>query len=331
MKTASRMRRALVTGATGFIGRRLVDRLVAGGVEVVAFQRSGGHFFPATVESVQGDVCREDQVAAACARVDVVFHLAALVTFDPRRRDELVRVNGGGTAAVLAAAMRAGVKRCVVAGSAATLGVSWAARFPRHEDASPPPEQVARNPYMESKLACERAAFDCPPRMPVVVVNPTTVFGPGDRTLNSGTLFRQVTTWPVLPVPPGGTNAVDVDDVVDGLVAAASRGTPGRRHVLAGQDLTFAEVISTIARVTGRNPVMVPVPAAARLPFEAAARVASAVSGGRFLTPQIVGDLFGFKHFACERARRDLGWYPRYSFADSAARAWEWYRREGLL
>ncbi|MCI0474789.1 MAG: NAD-dependent epimerase/dehydratase family protein, partial [Anaerolineales bacterium] len=110
--------KALVTGATGFIGRRLVEKLQRDGVEVIALVRNAPRGLPDGVRVARGDILDPDSLGDAGAECDRLYHLAALITFDARRRAELARVNGQGTANVLSAARRWNVARTVVVSSA---------------------------------------------------------------------------------------------------------------------------------------------------------------------------------------------------------------------
>jgi len=322
--------RAFVTGATGFIGRRLVERLCKDGAEVIALVRSERPGLPEGVRTVRGDILALESLQEAGAGCDRLYHLAALITFDPRRREELLRVNGGGTANVLAAARRWKVARTVVVSSACTVGLSDSSDRVLDED-SPLREGLAEhNPYLASKQAAEKAAMAAAREQAVVVVNPTTVFGPGDYSLNSGTLVLKVARSWVLPVPPGGSNVVDVDDVVEGILAAGERGQSGRRYILGGANLTFAEILDTAAVAVGHRPLFIRVPGWTRAPMAAAAWMAGALGRSRFLTPQIVSDLFAFKYYSSHRAKQELAWTPRRPFRETVVRAWDFYRREGL-
>jgi dihydroflavonol-4-reductase len=242
-----------------------------------------------------------------------------------------MRQNGDGTALILDAARKWGVAKTVIVSSACTLGLSTTPDAVLDETATASPFLARANPYLASKLRAEDEAMRRAREMEVVMVNPTTVYGRGDRTLNSGTLVAQVARSPVVPVPPGGGNVVDVDDVARGILAAAEQGRSGRRYVLGGENLSFAANIETITRVVGRRPVMVPLPAWTRCAAVAAARVASAMPGGRFLTPQIVADLYAFKYYSTARAAAELNWRPRVPFEESVRQAWEFYRKEGLI
>jgi dihydroflavonol-4-reductase len=124
---------------------------------------------------------------------------------------------------------------------------------------------------------------------------------------------------------------VDVDDVVGGILAAAERGESGRRYVLGGENLPFGRIMATIARVTGSRGRRMPVPRIARRPMQAAAWLLMRVTGSRFLTPQIVGDMFAWKYYSSERAAAELGWTPGYRFEQSVQRAWDYYVKQGLL
>jgi len=323
--------RAFVTGATGFIGRRLVAQLITQGAEVTALVRGADHGLPDAVRTCRGDVLDRGSLQHAAPGFDRLYHLAALITFDPRRRQELMSVNGDGTANVLDMARHRGIARCVVVSSACTLGLSASPDELRDEESEPAVELVERNPYMASKIECEKAASAAAESHDVVVVNPTTVYGPGDVSLNSGALMQKVAGSVVLPVPPGGSNAVDVDDVVAGIIAAGERGQSGRRYALGGCNLRYRAIFATIASVIGRRVTLVPLPSCARIPLELAAWAAGRVTGNRFLTPQIIGDMFAFKYYDCSRAHSELDWQPQHTFDATVRRAWQFYVDAGLI
>ncbi|HVP12471.1 MAG TPA: NAD-dependent epimerase/dehydratase family protein [Phycisphaerae bacterium] len=324
---------AFVTGASGFIGRRLVQQLVRQGHRVTALLHRDAQELPTAVATVRSAL--EDgpgRLAEAMAGHDTVFHLAAQVSFDPRKLPELLRVNGEGTQAVLAAAREAGVARTVVVSSACTIGLSDRADRVLDEDVPFELRLETRNPYLQSKRVTEAYAVEAAQRGQwVTIVNPSTVFGPGDRSLNSGTLVRQVALSPAVPVPPGGSNVVDVDDVADGIVAASLRGQPGRRYILGGVNLRFREIVDRIAGVIGRRPILIPLPSAARYPMTLAAWLVQRVTGSRLITPQIINDTFAFKFYSSHRAEAELGWQAKRDFTATVAAAWEYYRHENLI
>lgn len=327
------MKRAFITGATGYIGRCLVRKLASRGVSITAMVRPGAAQPMDEVQSFAGDLFSPiDQLTDAMRGHDVLFHLAAAVSFAPSAREELERVNSEGTRRILDAAKAADVGRVVVVSSACTIGLSASASHPLDENAPFNEALSQRNPYLASKYLAERHAMDAADRgRHVVIVNPTTVFGPGDRTLNSGTMFQQIARARVMPVPPGGTNVVDVSDVCDGLIAAAQRGHCGRRYILGGHNAHFAELFREIARRIGRSPLFVPIGNYARLPMRGMAWAIQHATGSRIITPQIVDDTFAYKFYSNHRAAVDLNWSPKTPLSETLSAAWEYYKREGLI
>ncbi len=323
--------KAFVTGATGYIGRRLVERLLRDGVATTALVRTSGHGLPEGVRTVVGDILAPASLADVGEGQDRLYHLAGMITFDAAKREDLLLVNERGTMNALALAEQWGVRRTVVVSSACTIGLSFDPHVMLDEE-SPMCEALAcANPYLESKRGLERAARAAASSRAVMIVNPTTVYGPGDRTLNSGTLVKTIARSPIIPVPPGGSNVIDVDDVVEGIVAAGEKGLSGRRYILGAHNLAFKEIFSTIAAAVGKRPLLLPVPKALRFPLSLAATLLGKMTGSRFVTPQIIGDLFAFKYYSSARARQELQWSPRYSFTQTIERAVAYYRGEGLI
>ncbi|HOT30077.1 MAG TPA: NAD-dependent epimerase/dehydratase family protein [Candidatus Ozemobacteraceae bacterium] len=323
----------LLTGATGFIGETLVPCLLREGMSVSALVRSPDCRLPTGVNRIHGDILDPDLEAKLPPGIDGLVHMAALITFDASRLNDLMMVNGEGTRRLLAAAERVGIRRVTVVSSACTLGISEDPAKILDESSVPAAALVNRNPYMASKLEEEKAALECQKRgrCEVVIVNPTTVFGAGDRTMNSGTMIRKVHGSRIVPLPPGGTNVVDVRDACAGILSAHLNGTPGRRYVLGGVNLTFAGLVREIAGQFPGRRLLVPVPRFARWFVSVGASVAARCAGGRFLTPQILEDLFLYKYYSHALAERDLGYRPRFGIGETLRSAIEYYRREGLL
>jgi len=249
--------RALVTGASGFIGGHVVAALIESGAEVRAFDLRA----PARdVEFVAGDVLDPEAVGRALDGCDAIFHLAAIYSYARADLSVMEAVNVTGTRTVLEAAVRAGVRRFVHTSSCATCG-PVAGR--RATEADHPPASELRVPYRRTKLDGERLALDAAREgLDVVVVNPTVPVGPGDkRPTPTGKMIADVAHGRARGyLARSALNIVSVDDVARGNVLAYERGRPGERYLLGGEDMSIREVFAEIARTAGRKPPLVGIP-----------------------------------------------------------------------
>ena len=249
--------KALVTGAAGFIGSHVVAALAAAGASVRAFDLRVPHELPSGVELWQGDLLDRDALRRALAGCDTVFHLAALYSYSPRDAAAMERVNVEGTRVLLE---EAGARRIVHTSSCGTCGpVAGRAAT----EADQPAAWELRVPYKRTKLAGERLALAAAARgADVVVVNPTTPVGPGDR--------RPTPTGKMVADVAGGRaraylarsalNIVAVEDVARGHLLACERGRTGQRYLLGGENLSMKDTFAAIADAAGRRPPRLAVP-----------------------------------------------------------------------
>lgn len=272
--------RALVTGAAGFIGAHVVAELAAGGAQVRAFDRQPAPDPPAGVEPVLGDVLDPGAVRAAMEGCDAVFHLAAVYSFVRSDAAAMEAVNVRGTRTVLDAAARTpSVRRVVHTSSCATCGP--VPGRPATEDDAPPAWEL-RVPYKRTKVQGEQLALTAAAEgLDVVVVNPTTPVGPGDRRPTpTGKMIADVAAGRARGYLRGGAmNVVAVQDVAAGHRRAFEHGRPGRRYLLGGENLSMRELFACVARAAGRRPPVVGVPWSFALAGAFAARAALAPLG----------------------------------------------------
>jgi dihydroflavonol-4-reductase len=248
--------RALVTGASGFIGSHVVAALAAAGVEARGFDREQ----PTSHEGVVGDILERETLARAMRGCDAVLHLAAVYSYSRARAREMHAVNVDGTRAVLEAAARAGVRRVVHTSSCATCGP---VRGRPATEADAPPSWELAVPYKRTKLEGERLALTAArDGLDVVVVNPTTPVGPGDRgPTPTGKMVADVAHGRARAYLIGAAlNVVAVEDVAAGHLLAHDRGRSGERYLLGGENLPLREVFATVAHATGRRPPRIGVP-----------------------------------------------------------------------
>ncbi|HTE52213.1 MAG TPA: NAD-dependent epimerase/dehydratase family protein [Kofleriaceae bacterium] len=248
---SSAQRTFLVTGATGFLGEHVARVAVARGHSVRGLARSPSPVLSELgVEELRGDVTCAEEVAAAAAGCEGVFHLAGLVSRDPDDGQRMMRVHVDGTRTVLRECARAGVRRVVIASSSGTVAVSRLEAV-HDEAAGYATEVVAGWPYYCSKIYQEKVAHELGEELgiEVVVVSPSLLLGPGDRRQSSTQDVQRFLRRQIPIVPPGGLNFVDVRDAAEATVAAMEHGRAGERYLLGGPNWTFREFFGRLERV----------------------------------------------------------------------------------
>jgi len=323
--------RVFVTGATGFIGRVFVGKLIERGDEVVALVRDKNHNLPKGVNLAYGDIMFRDSLKEAGRGCKMLYHLAAIVSFNREDSTQLILVNGQGTFNVLSASLGWGVEKAVVLSSACAMGLSRRREILLDENSQPTRVCIRNNPYLQSKLLAESHAFSFTDRLKVVVVNPSTVYGPGDWRLNSGTLIKNIAGSSVVPVPSGGGNVVDVEDAAEAIILAGEKGVSGKRYIVGGHNMLFKDIFEDIACAIQRHPAFILLPPWARLPMSFSAGFFGRFINRGFVTPQIINDMFLFRYYSTRLALEELGFRPRYTFRESLDRAWAFYLVNGLI
>ena len=254
----------LVTGATGFLGQTLVPMLRGAGHEVRALVRSGAAVAGAA-ESVKGDVRDLDSVKRALVGVEGVYHLAGLVSRDPADARKMYELHVDGTRHLLEAAEKAGVKRIVLASSSGTIGVSRTRRVAVETD-DYPIETVGKWPYYLSKIYEEKVALEHARRgLPVIVMNPSLLLGPGDARMSSTQDIFRFLMGRIPVMPRGGISFVDVRDAAQAFVAALTRGNVGERHLLGAANWEFHEFFARLGRIAHKPPPMLRLPSSLKV------------------------------------------------------------------
>jgi len=239
--------RILVTGATGFIGARLLARLAVECDFLRVLRRESSNTGPIKnikFEDFVGDVTDPDDVSSAVKDCDYVFHVAASVSYWDKHNKEQYDINVNGTKNIVAACLEHKVRRLIHTSSIVAIGVG--------EKGSFADEKTGYNlkkyniSYCDTKrLAEEEVRRGIERGLDAVIVNPGAVFGPGDTRRYRGHLYGG-RVWLHYFYVGGGIATVDVDDVVDGHIRAWKKGRKGERYILASENLTFKEISAGI-------------------------------------------------------------------------------------
>lgn len=254
--------RAFLTGGTGFIGSHVARVLVERGWDVVALVRSPERAtflreMGATL--VGGDITEPATLGAPMRRCDVVFHLAAWYAIGATDRQRMYEVNVTGTENVLTEAVEAGVGRVVVCSSVAAKG-----RAPEGEIIDEQTRHAGSfaSLYEETKWLGQRVAEEMAGGgLPIVIVLPGAVYGPGDPSV-LGVLFRSFARGWLLAAPAldGAFSWVHMDDVAAGIVSAQERGADGEQYILGGDNATVSDLFGRVSPIVGIRPPRVRIP-----------------------------------------------------------------------
>lgn len=326
------MNTVLVTGATGFLGRHLISRLIAGGNRVRAYARPGWKASGeprAPVETIYGDIRDADMLARASRGCDTVFHTAAIVSFRSSGREELLDVNAGGTRAVVSACLRSGVGRLVHTSSVAAVGLRADGGLADETTEFNWPPSLT---YRWSKHLAEQEVLGGISRgLNAVIVNPAVIIGPGDLYMHGGQLVRDAVRGRLVAYTRGGMNLVSVEDVADGHLRAAALGSSGSRYILGGVNLTHREAFEFVTGIVGGRRPMIGIPRWGVLAAAHAAELFAGVTGtSPLITPDLVAGAGTCQWFSIARARNELSYRP-VSLEKSIHDAYIWYRERNLL
>ena len=324
----------LVTGATGFVGAAVARALVKTGQNVRVLARPNSdrrNLQGLKVEIAEGSLDDAKSLAAAVEGCRYLFHVAAdyrLWVPDP---EAMYRVNVHGTRELMLAAQAAGVERIVYTSSVAVLGI---VRGGIADEDTPSRAADMIGPYKLSKFEAEAAVRELIKSrdLPAVIVNPSTPIGPGDvKPTPTGKVILQAARGRMPAFVDTGLNVAHVDDVALGHLLAAQSGKIGRRYILGGENMSLAEILTEVARVTGRRPPVLRFPHLAVLPLAAGAQaVARLTKREPFATVDGVRMARKKMFFSSARAIEELGYAPRparYAIADAVA----WFKANGYL
>jgi dihydroflavonol-4-reductase len=326
--------RALVTGATGFVGSAVTRALVNSGCQVRVLVRSGAdrrNLQGLPVEIAVGDLTDRASLAQAIADCTALFHVAADYRLGTREPAQLYRANVEGTGNILDAARYAGVERMVYTSSVATIGLP-ADGTPGEEETSVAVTDMIGH-YKRSKFLAEQLVRESAQTgFSVVIVNPSTPVGPGDvKPTPTGQLVLDAACGRTPAYVDTGLNIVHVDDVAAGHLLAFHRGRAGERYILGGEDMTLREILAQIAQLVGRKPARIRLPHAALLPVAFIAEAFARVTGGATrITVEGVRMSRKRMFYSSAKAIRELGYQSRPA-VEAFADAVRWFRERGLV
>lgn len=326
---------ALVTGAAGFLGSAVVRQLLERGESVRAFVRASSdlrNLQDLKIDILRGDLTDRRSMDQAVKSCDSLFHVAADYRLWVPNPEVMFAANVEGTRQMMLAAGEAGVGRIVYTSSVATLGLLPDGASADEETKATPADMIG--PYKQSKFAAETVVKQMIAEggLPAVIVHPSTPIGPRDlKPTPTGKLVVDAARGRMPGFVDTGLNVVHVDDVAHGQLLARERGKIGERFILGGENLTLAEILTSVARLCNRRPPRLRIPHDVVMPIAAVAEVWARFSGKEpFATLDGVRLARKKMYFSSDRAIRQLGYQPRPAEA-ALADAVQWFAANGYL
>lgn len=320
--------RVLVTGANGFLGSHVAEALAAQGHDLRLLVRSTSKldFIDGLrAQRVEGDLRRPETLAAALVDVDVVVHSAGLTS--ARSEAEYQTVNQAGTAALVAACLKAGIRRLVYVSSLAARGPNPDGRMDNAGELRP------ISAYGRSKLGGENAVLAAADRISVASVRPPVIYGPRDRALLP---FFRLVKLRVMPLFGAGTNRLSWINVLDAAGAIASvaqaEGPSGAVYTISdGGAYSWNDLADMLGRSLGRQSLRIKTPPLLYRSAGYAADLAAALVRKPLpLTLEKVTEM-AQPYWTCdnERIAADFDWQPRLDAQSGIDLTVRWYREHG--
>ncbi len=326
-------KKVFLTGATGFIGSHLVERLLEQGCEISALMRNPPADVPAGIRVIRGDLSDSkslEQGLVQLGTLDVVYHLAGVVAASTR--EGYFSANQKGTQNLMQAlvALQEKPKRIVLVSSLAAGGPALDRDNPRLEGDKPVPVSA----YGQSKLAAEEAALAFKDRLSIAIVRPPMVYGPRDKGVYVliKTVSRRI--HPRLPgSDPSGEkfySLIHSDDLVEAILKLGSAAIQSGEifYVSDGGVYSSSELLQAMAGALGVRPVKLPVPGwVLKSAAWSLTRLSQATGKAFALNQDKLGEIFP-DYWICspEKSRQVLGFEPRVSLAEGMRSTVKWYR-----
>jgi len=324
-----------VTGATGHVGNVLIRELLTQGCVIRALVLPDDDcrsLNKLNVEIVHGDITNPSELLAAFSGVDLVFHLAGIVTIMPGMAEVLERVNVGGIRNVITACRATEVRRLVYTSSIHAIAE------PPHGtviDESQPfdPNRVLGD-YARSKARATLLLIEEVSKggLDAVICCPTGIIGPFDYGIsNIGQLILDFASGHLKSYVSGAYDFVDVRDVARGLIIASKKGKPGRHYIFSGAQVQVPELMGELAVDVGYPAPIYRIPAViARAAGVLASSYYRLLRRRPVFTAYSIDVLRSNSQVSSARAREELGFTTR-PWQESVRDHVKWFRVEGIL
>ncbi|HWZ21257.1 MAG TPA: SDR family NAD(P)-dependent oxidoreductase [Cytophagaceae bacterium] len=240
-----------ITGCNGLAGSFIARKLLSNGEKILALKRMSSDLslvsdIESSIQWLEGDIADTEILNKAMEQCDTVIHAAAIISYAPRNREKMYKVNVEGTANVVNAALKNNIKKFCFIGSIAALGRKKDALF-INENALWEESEMNTH-YAKSKYLAELEVWRAIEEgLPAFIVNPSVILGPGNWENGSTKIFQYIYKRNKF-YTNGHINYIDVQDVASIIVELLNKNNFGERFILNAGSVTYNELFTTIAR-----------------------------------------------------------------------------------
>ena len=325
----------LITGGLGFLGQHIIYAITGmyPGIKIKVLEQRKVDFFIEELNTTNGisiisdiDILNPDSMDDHFRGVDAVYHVAALVSFWTKDRDNLYNINVQGTENIISLCKKHNVKRMIYVSSTGARGSNNNKDVPIDETYNFSWKKARTLHYMHSKhIAEEKVRQSNTNIFTAVIGNPSSMFGPG----NNQTVTNQINSLiegKVPAVPPGGQSVTDVRDIALGFALLLEKGNAGENYLMIGGNYTYHTIVSTLAGSLNIDPPKKVFPmwiGSFIVPLVSIMEKIALNSPG--LTKEMAVGGFQYRYYKSDKAAHELGWTAKYSLEETCRDTVDYY------
>jgi len=325
----------LVTGATGFIGSRLVPALSDKGFNIRCLVRKTSDISKLkelkNVDFFYGDITDPETISGAAQNIDTVIHLAVLGHLKKGTEEEYTRVNVKGTINVIDESISSEVKKIIVTTTTAALGII-PGRTVTEEDEGIPLNEYGRSKAMEENAVKELIKTKA---APVLMLRFSHVYGPGEqRDLHKIIKMMKKGIFPQIGLKANLYPAVYIDDVVQSIIQAMEYGRTGETYIITdNKSHDLKDIRKIVNKELGKETTLYPViPKFLALSMVYLLEKLFSLFGKDFsYSVKNINSITARRQFSIEKAKKELHFSPRVSLEEGLHRTIEYYKRNNLI
>ena len=332
-------KKILITGGLGFLGQHLINKLLKQYPEcdITILDKARIEFFIEELNKKSNiniisnvDITDMNTIDSHFKGIDVVFHVAAMISFWSKDKKALYKTNISMVENVIKICKKENVKRLIYVSSTAALGFNNDKNNPTDETYRFDWRKARGLYYMLSKYYAEQKVKEaCTHGLQAVIANPSTMFGPGDR--KGFQLIENLLSGKVAAMPPGGFSITDVREIARALVSMIENGKIGENYLLVGGNYTYREMLTTFAEVLNVKPPLKVLPVYIGPIITRLIRIMESLSVKQpKLTKEILAPGFKYRYYSSAKAEKELNWKSSISLKKTFQDSYDFYKNQIL-